>query len=99
MSKFNVGVSPEIVVVFIPSMRKRHFQRGIRKLCKFFNVDVSLNDLLSIASYYGYVLGTSDKMMFVVAEGSGYGDMALTTPEILELSVKNDHDKNVVVVL
>ena len=99
MKKFNVGVSPDIVVVFIPNMRKRHFQRGVRKLCKFFNVDVSLEDLLAVASYYGYTVGTSDSMMFVVADGSGYGDMALLTPEILELSVRNDYDKNVVVVL
>lgn len=95
--KFNAGRDVQIVVVFIRSLKSRHFNRAVRKLCKFFNVDVTVNDLLAISDLYGYTLGTSDSMVFVVADGSPYAEMALLTPEILELSVRNDHESVVVV--
>ena len=99
MRKFNVGLEPQIVVVFIPNLKSRHFQKAVRKLCKFFNVDATVEDLLAICDWFGYTLGTSDRMIFVVADGSQYAEMALLNSEILELSVRNDYDKNVVVVL
>lgn len=97
MRKFNVGLEPQIVVVFIPRLKPRHFEKAIKKLCKFFNVDATLEDLLAIVDWFGYTLGTSDRMIFVVADGTKYAEIALLDSEILELSVRNDYDKNVVV--
>jgi hypothetical protein len=99
MRKFNAGLETQFVGVFIPNLKPRHFSMAVRKLTKFFNVDNTVEDLLAIAEWNGYTLGTTDTMIFVVADGSEYGEMALLTPSILELSVRNEHDKNVVVVL
>lgn len=99
MRKFNAGLETQFVGVFVKNLKPRYFNRAIRKLTRFFNVDNTLEDLLAVASWYGYSMGTSDTMVFVVADGSEYGEMALLTPSILELSVRNEHDTNVVVVL
>lgn len=97
--KFNAGLDSQIVVVFARRLSNRSFRKAVRKLARFFNVDPSVNDVIAIASFYGYTFGTSDTMVFVVQDGSEYAEMAMLTPEILELSVRNDDDKNVVVVL
>lgn len=99
MRKFNAGLNSQIVVVPVRNLKPRSFNRAVYKLTKFFNVDNTLTDLLMIADLYGYTLGTCDSMIFVVADGSEYGEMALLTPSILELSVRSDDDNNVVVVL
>lgn len=99
MRKFNAGLETQFVGVFIPNLKSRHFNTAVRKLTKFFGVDNTIEDLLAIAGYYGFTLGTSDTIIFVVADDTEYGEMALLTPSILELSVRNDHDMNVVVVL
>lgn len=99
MRKFNAGLETQFVGVFIPNLKSRHFSMAIRKLTRFFNVDNTVEDLIAIADWYGFTLGTSDTMIFVVADDTEYGEMALLTPSILELSVRNEHDTNVVVVL
>lgn len=99
MRKFNAGLETQVVVVFVKNMKPKYFGRAISKLAKFFGVDDTLEDVIAIADWFGYTLGTSDNMIFVVADGTEYADMALLTPSILELSLRNEHDKNVVVVL
>jgi hypothetical protein len=99
MRKFNAGLETQAVVVFVKNMKSRNFSKALSKFARFFNVDDTLEDVIAIADWYGYTLGTADNMVFVVADGSEYGEMALLTPSILELSVRNEHDKNVVVVL
>jgi hypothetical protein len=99
MRKFNAGLDTQFIGVFIPTMKPKHFDRAVKKFAKFFNVDNTLEDVVAFAEWNDYTLGTTDSMIFVVLNGSDYADIALLTPTILELSVRNEHDNNVVVVL
>ena len=99
MKKFNAGRETQFIGVFIPNMKPKHFDRAIKKLAKFFNVDNTIEDVVAFAEWNDYTLGTTDTMIFVVLNGTEYGEIALLTPSILELSVRNEHDNSVVVVL
>ena len=99
MRKFNPARMPDVVIVRTRKVTKRGLDRAVRKFAKFFNVDNDLEHVIDFARMFDMTFGTSDMFVFLVSDGSSFDRIAIKNPEIFDLAVIEEDDRNVVVVL
>ena len=97
IKRFNPALDIQVAYFPLKNFKKRNFQRALNRFAYFFRVDCTIEDVLAIVDFYDFSLGTTESMMFIVANGSAYAEIAMLTPEILELSIANEDDDRVVV--
>lgn len=99
MRKFNPARMPEVVVVKANKVTRRALDKAVRKFAKFFNVDNDLDHVIDFARMFDMTFGTSDRFIFLVADDSSFDRIAIDNPQIFDLAVIEENDRNVVVVL
>lgn len=90
MRKFNPGYPPQVVAVPVRRLTRMNMDKGIKKLAEYFGVDNDLEHVSRIAEWHGYSLGTTDRFVFVVEDGSEFADIAIQHSEILELALREE---------
>lgn len=99
MRKFNPARMPEVVAVKTRKITKRNLDKAVRKFAKFFNVDNDLDHVIDFARMFDMTFGTSDTFVFLVADDSGFDRIAINSPQIFDVAVIEENDRNVVVIL
>ena len=99
MSKFNPGLSPQVVAHPISKLSTRQVDRAIKRFSKFFGVDNTLEDVVAIAEYWGYSVGNSFNYVFLVEDHSEYAKMAFETPEMWDLAIASETDPTAVLII
>lgn len=99
MRKFNPAMCPDVIAIPTRRVTKRGLDRAVRKFAKFFNVDNDLDHVIEIGRMFDYSFGTSDRFVFLVADGSAFDKIAIDSPQFFDVAVIEESDCNVVVVL
>jgi hypothetical protein len=99
MKKFNAGYTPQVVAIPIRKLTRRSLDRAIKKLARYFNVDNDLEHVSRFAEYHGYALGSNERFIFIVEEGSEFNDIAIENPEIWNLALLSEEDTDAVVMI
>jgi hypothetical protein len=90
---------PEVVAVKCKKVTTRNLDKAVRKFAKFFNVDNNLDHVIDFGRMFDMSFGTSDTFVFLVADDSAFDKIAINSPQIFDVAVIEENDRDVVVVL
>ena len=99
MRKFNPARMPEVVAVKCKKITTRNLNKAVSKFAKYFNVDNDLDHVIDLARMFDLSFGTSDTFVFLVADDSAFDRIAINSPQIFDVAVIEENDRDVVVVL
>lgn len=99
MAKFNPGMGYQVIAIRINRLNTRAIKRATKKLAKFFNVDNSIEDVVSCAEWWGYTMGKSHKFIFVVEDHSDYSKMAINSPDLWDLALASEPEQDTVKII
>lgn len=99
MRKFNPARIPEVLAVKCTKITRRNLDKAVAKFAKFFNVDADLDHVIDFGRMFDMSFGTSDTFVFLVSDGSAFDKIAINSPQIFDVAVIEENDRDVVVVL
>lgn len=89
-TRFNPAREYGVIVAPISKINERNYNRALKRLARFLNVDPTTEDVSMFAELFGLAMVTSTHYVSLVNEQSEYYAIALETPSIFEHAIEAD---------
>lgn len=87
---------PYLIAIKIGEYSPRRFRRGVRKLCKHFDIPYSLTSLIAVASMHDYELAIFGTYLFLFRVDSTFADIVVSEPAMLHATFEMENDKRII---
>lgn len=89
-TRFNPAREYGVIVAPISKLNERNYNRALKRLARFLNVDPTTEDVSMFAELFNLSMVASSNYVSLVNEQSEYYAIAMETPSIFEHAIEAD---------